>query len=543
MRVLRTTLSLTLLAIQIATAYGQDVKITAAGKSAKESKRTAHRMRIPVDRLTNLREALQTATDLARRLNPVPAQQMNHLGQLWVQLNRPQAASAIQSLMNTVRTAAGNAGSLNEYQLECMSFQGLLQTLSQLDPDLATEQAREWPRAPDGLGEEADKLLTRQVEQYRRQNAQQMIYQDPQKAAKLYSELEPSSSTDYSLRAQLALQLARAGQKDQAYKIVDGVIADYSRRKTSQSAFQDFTGFLSQITQLDSARFMTGLNLISDPSSRPAGTDSGTRNVSVGDQSIPISNSDYTLLQFLRSGFANRPALLFKTLESLPDLKSRLDAVGGVDSFLSPDAVRGGGVSFSYSSSGGGIGVGYGGGIGGGYGRGVNGTDTVGALISELKGKAATTPSSVRQKLSEKFKEPDDIDPLLSLAQRASYEDPDLAELALEVARPLVFRVQPLEKRAMLLQSLVRAYRNCDGEVDRSLLQEGFILADQLRQSQEQQATAPARINTAGDLLQQAMIAESAVDDFASAMSFLRAMPDSEAKLASCFRIVEALRQ
>ena len=172
--------------------------------------------------------------------------------------------------------------------------------------------------------------------------------------------------------------------------------------------------------------------------------------------------------------------------------------------------------------------------------------DKVSALFKELKGKAGKSPERVRQKLSESIASPEEIELLINLAQRASHEDPDFSPLALEVAKPLVLRIELLEKRSYALQNLVRVYRACEGEADLSLLREGFILADQLRQAEKEknlELTARKGMNTVADQLEQTMIAEYASDDFAAAMKYLRAMPDDEMKLATYLRVVESLRQ
>ena len=127
-------------------AIGQEGRVIIADTSAKELKRTAHRMRISAERLKNARAALQEATELARRLDPVPAQWMNHLGNLWLHCNRSKTATAIESLMSEVRSAAESASDLTAYQQSCNAFQGLLQPLMQIDPDKAEQMARQWPR-------------------------------------------------------------------------------------------------------------------------------------------------------------------------------------------------------------------------------------------------------------------------------------------------------------------------------------------------------------------------------------------------------------
>ncbi len=71
----RICLSWTLLALILPeVAAAQEVRVTVTSSSAKELKRTAHRTRITVERLKNIREVLQQATSLVRRMDPMPIQ-------------------------------------------------------------------------------------------------------------------------------------------------------------------------------------------------------------------------------------------------------------------------------------------------------------------------------------------------------------------------------------------------------------------------------------------------------------------------------------
>ena len=69
----------------------------------------------------------------------------------------------------------------------------------------------------------------------------------------------------------------------------------------------------------------------------------------------------------------------------------------------------------------------------------------------------------------------------------AAHQDPDLGALSLEIARQLLPQLEPLQKRAMTLQNIIRTYRRIEGETDIELLRNGYILADQMRQKQSQQ--------------------------------------------------------
>ncbi len=86
------------------------------GRSDKELKRAAHRLHIDVEKLKNARQVLREATELARRLEPLPVQYLPQLSQLWIELDRSQAADTVESIVSDLRTAAQSAKKPESYQ-------------------------------------------------------------------------------------------------------------------------------------------------------------------------------------------------------------------------------------------------------------------------------------------------------------------------------------------------------------------------------------------------------------------------------------------
>ena len=137
---------------------------------------------------------------------------------------------------------------------------------------------------------------------------------------------------------------------------------------------------------------------------------------------------------------------------------------------------------------------------------------------------------------------------MVSLANLASYEDPELASLALEIAQELLPQVESLQKRSTILQNLVRAYRQVDGEVDTGLLRDGFVLADQLREEGETAGgmNPPGRksgLAAMADQLEILLISELSKDSFDKAVDYVRSLGDDTLKLTCLIRIAQALSQ
>ncbi len=61
------------------------------------------------------------------------------------------------------------------------------------------------------------------------------------------------------------------------------------------------------------------------------------------------------------------------------------------------------------------------------------------------------------------------------------------------MAQQLLPQVEPLQKRAMNLQTLVQAYRNIEGESDPALLKMGFVVADDLKREFEEKPNPPGK--------------------------------------------------
>ncbi len=527
------------LACSLAAVAARAGDFSATDRSSKELKVTAHRIRVSVERLKNIRSALQQATDLAKQMDPLPAQRMGYIGQLWSQLNRTKAVETIESLLEDVRRAAESAKDTNGYIQSCTAFSSLLQPLMELDREKAAQQAESWPNVPPDLGAGSEKLRKEQMDQFQRNLLQRLTYEDPLKAAKLYAELSSSMGADYSFKAQLAQQLAVSGQKDQAFKILDDVIADYQKQGPDQARFQDYTGFLLQVANIDPDRYMAGLAAISGDMSRPVSEADGAWTMRMGDRSLALSNAEYRVLEIVRSGFYGRPGLVMKTLDAFPDLKAKLDSFGGIDNIMNPSLASGSSVSFTAkNASAGGVGdstlsLGFL----------LNSTDKTSAFLREVKSKSVKTPAEMRQKIEDSFNHPEDIDQLINLASRASNEEPDAVVPALEAAKSLVQRIQPLERRSQALQNLARAYRECEGEVDTDLLQDGFVLVDQLRQEETEGTYTYAAGNSPADQLEQFLVSEYASDHFEEGVRYIWAMDDDASKLAALLRVVETLRQ
>lgn len=514
-----------------------------AQSTSKELKRTAHRLRIPVEQLKNARAALQEATDLSRRLSPVPMMLLSQMGDAWIQLDRSKASSAIESIYTQLSDSAAKSTSFAAYQQATGAAQGLMGPLADLDPDKALQLIRRWPDPPVGMGEEAVKAHDRMEAQFQSQVAQRLIWKNPSAAIQALPSLDSTGQASYGVRGQLALQLSRSGQKAQADKIVDQVIADFQRRTPDVQVVQEFGSFLQNLSSLDSGRFQDAFGLLAPVLAKQSAAGASIH-YQIGDQAIDLTSGEDTLLNLLR-GMQGRPQLVLTTLDSLPDLKAKVEKAGGLDSVLNPNNLNryysagpGPYSSILRSTSRSGV---YVSSSSGGAGK-----DSLATLYEDLRGKAEKNPATVRSRLNEVAGKPEQLHTILNVAQRASWEDPDLSRIALEVLSAHLDDVEPLQNRASLLQNLLGAYRQTDGEVDSELYRNGFILADKLRQKEEQDNPDSSRnrseFGTQADQLEAALVSEYSRDNYDAAIRFLKSKPDDNMKLMMLLRVVQALR-
>ena len=149
----------------------QEAKVVVVNSESKDLKRTAYRMRISVERLKNARQALQEATDLAKRIRPLQSTSFRQLGNPWVMLHRTRAKSSIKELVSVLRIAALDAREPREYTDATTSAGQLLVALCQLDSDDALQTAKKWPEPSKSLGDAAQKCESEMESQFRRDAA------------------------------------------------------------------------------------------------------------------------------------------------------------------------------------------------------------------------------------------------------------------------------------------------------------------------------------------------------------------------------------
>jgi hypothetical protein len=485
---------------------------------SRELKRTAHRLHIPVERLKNARQALQEATAIAGRARPIEQHHFYQIGELWIQFHRGKAEATIRSIFSELRSAALEADS-PEYAIATNAAQGLLSSLARLDPELPLQLASTWPQPPASTARDEQNQISLE-QQVRRNTLHQLVHSNPQAALNLLSSEAESGQDACALRGSIAVQMIDAGRTEEGMKLLDQALQDLTAADAIPARnWGYFSNFLQEVSRVAPDRFLEAYRILAhSPALPPASHDHGLTMTIAGGQ-IALDPNESIAFNALQ-GISQRPELMMKALDTMPGLKSKMEQAGGIDKALHGES------GFRYQPSDG------------------SATTPESAhqanpvkLYAELRGKALKNAPLVRSRLNNEISKTRDAEWLLHLAQMSNWEDPDLAGIALDVARPLIARIEPMQRRVSMLQSLIQTTRQCEGEVDPGLIKEGFVLADELRRSEED-GSIGSRVPA--DYFEAFLISELSRDDFDSAIKYVRSMPDESMQLTALLQIIQA---
>lgn len=510
----------------------QKPRFEVVNASSKELKRTAHRLRIPVEQLKNAREALKEATDLIRKTDPYPMKQLFNLVQMWTQLDRSRSKEVIDSFINDLRSKAAKCTDLGQYQSITSIGLSLIQQNSTASPEKALQLIRDWPEPNIAASDQLKSFRDGLESQMKNQVLSQLANSDPEKALSLLPQPGDSGSYPYSIASQVAMNLMNSGKKDAALRLADQVIGSFDPNASKENPdLMNYQYFVQTVGRIDAGRANSALGgLVTALMNQPDSDNCGYLGIKTGGTSITLTCSETRMFNLVQNSRSS-PTFAMKALDSMPGLKSKLEGIGGIDGLWGSNSLN-----MSYYS-----GKNQQGTVSSGGGTFVNPYN----LIQELKGKDAST---IKSKLKDKT-----VDELISLAMNAAYQDPDFGATVLEMAEPLIPQVEPLQKRATVLQNFIQAHRQVEGESDPEMLKTGFVIADQLRQEQaekeETQKSNPLIIVggvrnfgiSQPDQLEAFLVAELSRDNYESAMRYARSVESNNAKLQCLILIAQAL--
>ena len=472
-----------------------------AEQPSKELKRTAHRMHISAEQLNNAREALQDATDLAKKIEPYPVDQLSIISQTWFQLNHSKAKGVVESFIGDLHSRAADCVDLPCYQQALSTALMLVQSNPEIGYQEAAQALQGWPDPKDSFSDSATAFRDNMQAQVKRQALFRMANSDPEQALALLTQ-SGDSVTDAPVAGTVAQALLNSGKRDSALKLIDQTISGFDPSTADRNTTMEYKNFVQLAINIDPVRASTAVTRLLTALTAQDSPASCNSTLNSSNTPINLTCTESTVLDILRC--TRMPGAAQKILDLVPSLKSKLNNIGGIDTLYSNPSAMGATDPASQA---------------------MNASN----LLHDLRGKTESDPMLVMKKFDNA-----NIESLINLAMSAGYQDPDLGSLALEKARQSLSEIQSIEKRASSMQNLVRAARQVDGEVDPDLLEDGFILADQLRQESK---------NGAADQLGAFLVSELSKDSFGQAMGYVRSMEDGRFKLLCLIQIVQAVRQ
>jgi tetratricopeptide (TPR) repeat protein len=537
---------------QESSAQMQVIKVEMA--RSRDLRRTAHRLRIGIEQLTHARTALREATDLALRQDPPAVSDYSSIARLWVQLDRRDAQAMIASLIGDLCDAAQAAEDLASYRKCTTLALQLLSMLVDLDSEKARQIAELWPPPAVKLGDAGQQALAQFQNDFNTRLASQRAFATNDQVIEQYLQPEKSYALPFNSRINMALILVDANQKEKALKLLDQAVSDLGKRSPDPTKNSDIETFLNGLANFYPERFPEAFDSYKVLLSRQDPNANAGMIYQRGDEKVLLNPTEVAVVNMIRNIYA-KPELTLKLLESNPGLKTKFDRLGGLDNFLRPgilsSTLSGSPPMLSYpanaappttvaTSPGSTVSVSS------------NSADpdksvNAAEFLRTLRGKATSNPEAVRRRLMDTCQKKEHFSALMMLAQSASYQDPDLSSIALEVARTLLPLFDNLQQRASSLRNLVTTQRQIDGEVDPTLLREGFILATEMREEEknrEQSASPPppgVTLFHPSDDIEVFLLAQNALDDFGTALSRVHSIAEESVRIKALLQIAQTM--
>ena len=140
-----------------------------------------------------------------------------------------------------------------------------------------------------------------------------LIDSDPEKAYEALSQSNDTGSNYYNYSAQIAQRLMSRGKKEDALKIIDQAMNNFSQGGNDSRATQDYGSFISTVASLNPSRADTALNQwITQLKNQPP-ADNCAAKLQAGDTTVDLTCTESKILNTLRS-FYTRPGMTMRAI-------------------------------------------------------------------------------------------------------------------------------------------------------------------------------------------------------------------------------------
>lgn len=473
--------------------------------------RTAHALRVSVERVQQARQVLDEATRLLEKAAPHQLSEGSAIPHLWLRLNRSQAVDRLEGL---ILHQSRRVSDLEDFPQYAALTKWMLQAAGQmamLHPSRALQAVEGWPAPPDRLGESAQELYEEVHSRLAADDFPSRYSRNPPAALSMLLE----NSSPYSRILSGLNEAVKSRDRRAVNRLIDEFLGRISTEKSDTRMLYQLGGLLRRSRTLphDREDELTQAMVSAYQRFSESRRQQETYIYEMEGQTVELDAGEQQFLRDLRR-FAWQPEMTLRLADSWPALHEKIDRLGGLDRAMSSRLTRVDkrGEDGSISS----VEV-----------RNIGPDD----LFQELLFEAAARPGWVRRRLDEFAQQQEDaFNRLMQLARKTAREQPELAAIALESARTLIDQEEEPSAALKLLMPYMRVYREFEGVPDAGSIQQGFRLLAAL----EEENRLPEEAKTF-------LIGEWALVDLAGSLTEARTQGDIGGRLRNLTSILRAL--
>lgn len=504
-------------------AQPQPPKVVVKRLQDSDLERTAHSLKISVERLQQARQVLEEATRLLAKAAPDEAARFSQIPALWLKIHRQQAVDHLEDLIMQRSRDVSALESDEEYRALTNWAVRTAAQLAQLHPPRALQALQSWLDPPQRLGESSAELFRQMHSELASDNFASRYSKDP--PGSLNRLLEGRSSLG---RIRLELNDAVQNKDPQsADQLIDDYLLEVNARPPDRSTLFMLSYMVRRMAWMNNHR-STELSDALVSAYQRYGENRLQQEAYLYEtdgRQVELSAGEYQFLTDLRRS-AWQPELTLRLVDSWPGLREKIDMLGGVDRAIAsrPTEVIGSAEGSQRVRS-----------------LRVRNENTF-ELFRELRYEALARPGWVRKRLEQVAEQGEDaFETLMQLAASARGEHPELAALALEYARPLIDEAEEPAAALKLFVSYARRYRGLEGALTPELIRQGLHLLSALQDEQGSTEDDARRQGASPSGSKSFLIGEWARLDLAGSLAEARAEEDVGRRLQYLVSIVESL--
>ncbi|MEE8587152.1 MAG: hypothetical protein V3T83_20110, partial [Acidobacteriota bacterium] len=323
----------------ISSAYGQPARagVEVLRLTEGDLERTAHRLRISPERLQQARQALEEATDLAQEIEVQQLRRGGRVSSLWVRIHRLEAPDRLEAL---ITKRSGEVSGLEEASQYQALTQWALQTASamaSLHPSRALQAVQAWPAPPRWLGEQASQLHEQLQSGLQRDEFPADFSIDPVNALRGLL----GQASGWNRFSSQFNRIRRSQSREEANRLIDAMLTELAEKPATTQSLWQYSSLVQQANTVphDRTEQLHDSLIAAFQHSSEKSSQVPTFIYEAEGQTVELNQGEHYFLQTLRS-FYLQPEAILKLVNSWPDLKEKIDRIGGLDRAVSAGPTR-----------------------------------------------------------------------------------------------------------------------------------------------------------------------------------------------------------